>query len=371
MKSTRYLIGSVAVLVVSVSAGVVPLSARVAPSASAIWRARPAAQYEAASLSCMSVSDCWTVGDPPFGNAKPVVERWNGSYWSAPRTIPLPQGGKSGFLRSIRCLSDRFCVAVGSRFEFNTVPFTAIWNGKSWSSKVPISGTSGHLDDVDCVSTTNCVAVGDGHDGPLAIHWNGRSWSRDTLPSTLILAAVSCSSASNCVAVGPDETLRFAPSIARWNGRVWTSEAAQLPPGTSKAYLSDVSCPAQNDCYAVGRSALDNGHRYMQHWDGSRWSIVNTPAPPRGADDYDSFSALTCTVQVCTVTGYVGSSVKAPNTLFVDRGAGSHWAVESTPSPQGAAEFGDVACPSATTCYAIGGALVYGSNQPNLFEERN
>src|SRR5262249_28590694 len=156
-------------------------------------------------------------------------------------------------------------------------------------SKVPISGASGVLNDVDCVSPTACIAVGTGK-GPnvLAVRWNGKSWSPATTgPPAGALEAVSCTSASNCVAVGQIFT---RPAIVRWNAGARTAETAQPPPGNAQAYLYDVSCPAASNCYAVGYSSVDGQHRYMQHWDGTHWSTVNTPAPPRGPNDGDSFT---------------------------------------------------------------------------------
>jgi hypothetical protein len=137
--------------------------------------------------------------------------------------------------------------------------------------------------------------------------------------------------------------------------------------------LFGVSCPATNDCYAAGASALGNGHRYLQHWDGTRWSTVNTPAPPTNSETFDGFTTLTCTTQVCTVAGYVASiSDPGQYTLFVDRGAGSHWTVESTPAlPNGVAELTSVACPSATRCYAIGDRRTSPGTSGTLFEQRN
>ena len=78
---------------------------------------------------------------------------------------------------------------------------------------------------------------------------------------------------------------------------------------------------------------------------------------------------------VCTAAGNVTSysstnPVVETDTLFIDRGAGSHWTLEPIPGPTlPRASIEDVACPTATTCYAIGDE---GSSTDyrNLFEQR-
>jgi hypothetical protein len=287
----------------------------------------------------------------------------------------MPRNSKFAAYETIRCSGADLCVAVGESGTWSVLPSAAIWNGKSWNAQLAAKGTSGVLYDVSCLSAMFCAAVGyaDGPQRVLATHWDGKVWTRDALPSAITpqseLDAVSCASASNCVAVG---RARGVPVIVRWNGSGWNSEAPELPPGAPRTWLNGVSCPASNNCYAVGASALDNSHRYMQHWDGSHWSIVDTPSPQTNPETFDRFSAITCTTQVCTVAGYVASMTASDQyVLFIDRGIGSHWTVEATPPLQpGVAEFTDVACPTATTCYAIGGRRTSGTTQQNLFEQR-
>jgi hypothetical protein len=62
---------------------------------------------------------------------------------------------------------------------------------------------------VSCASATFCIAVGDatGSAGqvPLAVAWDGTSWTIQQIPSPAgggVLDGVSCTSASACVAVG-------------------------------------------------------------------------------------------------------------------------------------------------------------------------
>jgi len=67
-------------------------------------------------VSCVSTSDCWTVGysEPGSPDAQSVTMHWDGSGWS---TVPSSDPGGSGemnALRAVACASTWECWAVGS-----------------------------------------------------------------------------------------------------------------------------------------------------------------------------------------------------------------------------------------------------------------
>ncbi len=333
------------------------------------WTIRPAPPALGGNqLVCLSQTDCRTATGitAPTGGERPAVERWDGAHWTV-QEVPLPPGPQEGWVVGLDCLGASFCAAVGARAK---VPLVAIWSGGAWRSRVPVTDTYGQLLQVDCTTTTNCVAVGytDHPDQALAIHWNGRRWTRDALPAAAgpagQLTAVSCSSASNCVAVGQGGSLQLHPTgilIERWNGRAWNDEIPQPPRGDPSAVLDDVSCPSDNACYAVGASfqgGLDR--RYMQHWDGKRWATVTTPGLSGWQED--GFGTLTCTVTVCNVTGGVadttGTYVRQP---FIERGTTKGWTIETAPRVGDVEGLGPIACP-ASTCYAIGSIYDHATN---------
>jgi hypothetical protein len=70
------------------------------------------------------------------------------------------------------------------------------------------------------------------------------------------LNAVSCTSSDACTAVGnwSSITIPIGLLAAAWNGRRWTVELNNPPPGppTSTLELDGVSCPSRNTCVAVG-----------------------------------------------------------------------------------------------------------------------
>ena len=144
------------------------------------------------SVSCTSASACTAVGEfeTDAGAVVPVAERWNGSAWSLEippnppkiRSAPPSDGAE---LRSVSCVGDTFCMAVGDR-SFGGYPddaFAEVWDGGSWRLlSVPQSGTPVSLSSVSCWSATDCVAVGPAVGvarNAIVERWNGTSWAAD------------------------------------------------------------------------------------------------------------------------------------------------------------------------------------------------
>src|SRR5262245_4251836 len=147
------------------------------------------------------------------------------------RTASTPPLAGTGLLTGVSCVSESFCLAVGSRLR-RLVGHTLVerWDGKGWSV-VPTTEARDRrsaLAGVSCASKSFCVAVGShftaagGH--ALIEAWDGRSWhvvsSGD--PSVAnVLASVACSSARFCVAVGTTRGERPRPFVETWHGDRW------------------------------------------------------------------------------------------------------------------------------------------------------
>jgi len=68
-----------------------------------------------------------------------------------------------------------------------------------------------------------------------------------------------------------------SPFIQRWDGKQWTDQELQVPPGPigiSSFYA--VKAFSSSDVWAVGSWMGD--HPLVEHWDGQRWSLVTVPA---------------------------------------------------------------------------------------------
>ena len=164
----------------------------------------------------------------------------------------------------------------------------------------PLPGESrSNLYSVSCVSAKNCFAVGDQHEGfngpsPLVEHWDGTSWTIQTIPNGDNLGGltgVSCLSAKFCMAVGTYAAGRTQTGVyATWNGSSWSAlnfvSIAQVPGqndvGTN--LLTSVSCVSRTDCWAVGSryqptATIMGDQTLAVHWDGTTWTSVPAPDP--------------------------------------------------------------------------------------------
>jgi hypothetical protein len=184
----------------------------------------------------LSTTSAWAVG----GNGDGIVERYDGTRWSAVATPSMLSGPTSwAMLNGVDAVSATSAVAVG---EANGVAAALRWNGSSWT-KVPVatpSGSSSALNDVKAFSASDAWAV-----GRIAPTFNGLTL------------------------------------IERWQGSSWT-QVASPSPGTRDNTLTDVAGSAPNDVWAVGYSRdLPYGnrarHSLIEHYDGRAWSRVPSP----------------------------------------------------------------------------------------------
>jgi hypothetical protein len=281
----------------------------IAHTAAGSWSVRslpgmsPAGDSLLAALSCPSTIRCVAVGrhevPAPYLGARsagdrPLTELWDGTSWTAQRAVVPPRTADAE-LRGVDC--DRtMCMAVGSyaRRLGDDRPLAEMWNGDTWTLRLPRAIRAGHeasdgvLSDVACVSATSCIAVGRfSYDftfftgvAPLIQRWDGSGWRIDRSANTKSLDTelngVACPSTDRCIAVGLQRSGPgvFGPFAEIWDGERWKMMRVAGPPRSPDAELLDVACPLPDRCVAVGLRAT--GARYeplIETWDGSRWTI--------------------------------------------------------------------------------------------------
>jgi hypothetical protein len=90
---------------------------------------------------------------------------------------------------------------------------------------------------------------------------------------------------------------------------------------------------------------------------GTRWKAVAAPVPgARAADSFISLGSVACpSAGSCVAAGGYEDS-KSVNQGLLDTGSGTRWnpAKAPVPAPYVAASLNSVACPSASSCVAIG-----------------
>jgi hypothetical protein len=202
----------------------VSVASSVPPVAALAGRRAVPAPGESSSLNavtCISAARCWAVGDYARGSTDfDQALRWNGRRWSR---IPVPGRGNN------------------------------------------LGDADTALNDVTCVTPASCWAVGelgrrDGSEHNQVVHWNGRAWSPVSVPdpgatttTTLNeLSGVSCAAPASCWAVG-SRYLGFEHNqVVHWNGRRWSRVSVPSPRPKGLSELFEVSCPSPSSCWAVG-----------------------------------------------------------------------------------------------------------------------
>jgi hypothetical protein len=335
-------------------------------SVNAVANPAGASASNLAGVSCAGANSCMSVGSYTSGGVSATLtERWNGATWSV-QASPNPSGGSNVSLQGVSCPAANACVAVGAS-SLGTL--AEVWNGSSWSIQTTPNppGASGiRLWDVSCSAASACTAVGEyqpvvGQILPLAMRWDGTSWTIQSVPapaggSFVFLRGISCASATSCVAVGQYNNASGQLTFAvHWNGTSWSIQTSPNPPGSTQSKFEDVSCTAANACTAVGQ-AVSGGTllSLAERWNGTTWTIQTTPNPAGGLGvnltDVSCISATTC-----TAAGFYGTSTGDTLTL-AERWNGTSWAIQSTPNPTGAktSRLRGISCTATNACSAVG-----------------
>ncbi len=301
-----------------------------------------------------------------------------------------------------------------------------IFDGRSWHDQ-GIRGQIAHsgLSAVSCVSQKFCVAVGSGPSGPLIVTYSGRAWKEVAFNKNasasergVVLNAVSCVSQRFCVAVGfkkiPD--VGTDPAWGNWigdqavvdvlHGKTWHLESApnmssqkidydtslfgSYPAASDQSQLLGVSCVTAKFCIATGAGGWLADYLLVDTYNGKTWSVglpqqrwfSSSTAPQvvsypyliigRGAAQ---LAGVSCTSpEFCAATGIWENPaqgggpacpcVYGPAFPFVETFNGNSWSVAASPNLAGGA-LDAVSCISQTFCVAVSGSSV----NPSPWEE--
>lgn len=313
-------------------------------------------------VSCSSPSACTAVQDGG-------IQRWNGSEWKA-QTLAVPAGSKEMGAEGVSCPSASACTAVGhytnSSGESKTL--AEFWNGSEWkvqTTPTPAGATFVRTKSVSCLSEGECTAVGtygSGKTKTFAMRWNGAEWSLQTTvnPSEdTYLRSVSCVSSTFCMASGyyyDYGTSKWTPHAQSWNGSEWTNRAPVKPAGANISWLYSVSCVTASSCRAVGPKEVDAGthetQTMVQFWNGSSWALQTSPNP---AGSQRFLEDVSCTSSVaCTAVGSLGTEVG--DIPFSLRWDGTSWTAQSMPLASGSSRaiLFSTSCIASRGCVAVG-----------------
>ena len=335
------------------------------------------------SLSCSSVTNCEAVGG---ANAVTL----SGSTWSVDDP-PVISGPPSSALAGLACPYAGHCIGVGTFASpiYQDRPFVETMNTDSWAMSIPSipsGAVTAELSGISCPGPHDCVAVGSwtdssGDTNPYVDLMTRGTWTAITLSSPhevppyifTELSGISCSTDTECVAVGTAATAKVfepgctncgeQPLVAKLTGTKWTTTYLPGPFGLSNsAALTSVSCWAQSHCVAVGlwyQYEQPNPQGLVETLNG-KWHPSSAPSPKRATAV--NLNGVACSSSTaCQIVGVFQTSAEYSDQsliqfpLFETGASMGPWVLDrpsGTPAPTGSLE--GVACPSATTCAAVG-----------------
>ncbi len=218
-------------------------------------------------VSCTTATSCVVVGNE-YDNGDDLnlfrtwESRWNGSTWTAPRTLPLMS------VVDLDCQSSTWCMASGNVDGAGAV---MVRDGASWGPVTRLPGNS-WAGDVSCATQTSCAVTRQNGVTRLV----GGTWIHDAV-APHVAHDVSCPATNFCVLTTLDDTGRVA--VRTFDGTSWSALrrlAAYTGPG--RPYVS-VHCPAATFCTASQTSTNGFGSAASWAYVNGTWSNVEVADP--------------------------------------------------------------------------------------------
>lgn len=258
---------------------------------------------ELQSADCLPFTEtlllCWAAGSYTSGGVTKslIVTGSNSGGLTTVQSTPNPEGASETIFKGMACKGAGACAAVGYSVKSGKkTAFAVGLSGSEWliqTMPVPEGAVSSELHGIDCIYPGFCMAVGSyaltvgGPQWAWSATWNGTSWTLRTVAKPTeskqsILLDVSCSSTSSCTGVGgyKNSSGVQVSFVERWNGTSWSHQSSPNPVGSTNTVIQGVSCVASSPC--VGAGDWNNGKTWQpmaQEWNGSAWALDTTPTP--------------------------------------------------------------------------------------------
>ena len=296
--------------------------------------------------------------------------------------INVPPTGQNAILLGVSAPSDTTAWAVGNS---GGAPNTGLgshalvdqWNGSAWSqASLPALTGTVSLQAVSASGANDAWAVGSQRPqrytfNPLALHWNGSTWSTSTsigtaVPGDTYLVGTADISATDAYAIG-DNTPAASGELAHWNGTAWSAVSYPLPTNTGYPNtLNAISADGPNDVWIIGSYMIQVSQTnlryetFSDHWNGSTWSVVPMPLVS-GSDnllayEFSSVDAISPT-NVWAVGGsgdHVIGLGGTPSNTLIEHWNGTAWSIVPSPSPGSNGALTGVTESSPGNLWAVG-----------------
>jgi hypothetical protein len=358
---------------------------RVAPTCNDQWNivssanAGTNANNEFNSVSAISSTDAWAVGDFETGTSpnflrQPQAQHWDGSSWTLPAAQPAIVGSGDNLLLSVTAVTTTNVWAVGfSRADNSTAPRQVLiehYDGATWTAIANTTannpaGTSNALFGVKFLSATDVWAVGEAKTDQtnataLIEHYDGTTWATQTpaAASAFNLLGDPLPLAANDVwAVGLQQANGGAVQtlVEHYNGSTWSAVSAQNPNANGQ-FFSDVAGVA-GDLWAVGGQAntATTDNTLVEHYNGTSWSVVASPTPDLSANLNGVRYAAANDVWTVGAAAYTSpSTANELDHTVIEHWDGNTWRQVASPNPTNHQSLFDVAIAAPSTLLTVG-----------------
>ena len=282
------------------------------------------------AVTCFDAQHCEAVGSQVTGapGAIPVVYATTNQGWTWTQAQFSSPG--AGSFRSVSCISDTTCWAVGSAVVLGSVEPEVYETTSSGTTAQSFgSGLTGTvMYSISCTSASDCWAAG--LSGSSLVVYDttngGSSWTLGTTPTTGTLTnpTISClpsGSSGTCVVVTGDNAL------ATTNGSTWNATSLT---GIASP-LNGVSCPTTSTCFATtngsGVAKLSGGTSFYGAG-ASTWSNLTLGLTVTSLSGISCASASVCTtggLQDATDTAGTGSIIGYQGATIATSNGGTSW----------------------------------------------
>jgi hypothetical protein len=301
-------------------------------------------------VAVLGATSAWSVGQTQRYSSHDdmAILRWDGTAWSlaaAPNSRCYDEG-----LNDVAFTSASNGWAVGetpvSVHRPSTCfdpprrgPLAVHWNGSTWTvvpTPVPTTGR-GILYGVAAAAPNDVWAVGrTSYQTPLISHFDGVAWRTVPAPaqSAADLKDVAVVSARDVWAVGdaianPDGT--SSPLILRFDGTAWRRVASPAGPGYRT--LDSVAAVGPSDVWAVGvKNPGTTPRPFAVHFDGVRWQEASLPALPAGMIGRLAGVTVTSASEIWAVGAQRQNSDLANDRTLTMRFDGARWSIVPSPN---------------------------------------
>jgi hypothetical protein len=241
------------------------------------WSTSPARTFPSDALftgvDTLADGSAWAAGfqRTATGTRQTLIEQESGGTWTP---VASPDDGTATTDNSLMAIAGTQATglwAVGWResptglqpliLRYDTTQPSPTWVSVTGAGGVPAPGTIDRvLTGVDVLSASDVWAVGYYFDGgvnqPLALHWDGSTWSNSPIPGAGLLRKVTALAPDNVWAAGTvynGSLQRYQSLVEHFDGTAWTPVVSANAPAADTEIIGLAADPGGSMLTLVGR----------------------------------------------------------------------------------------------------------------------